>query len=75
MAIIKNFKLGEATIEIDDSSIPKSEDELKQNLKRFYDCVNRVAYELEQRGVDTSSWFLKKTQLNKMEKSNKYVFL
>jgi len=75
MAIIKTFTLGETTIEIDDISIPKSEEELKKNLKIFYDRVNSVAHEVEQKGIDTSSWFLKKSQLNKMEKSNKYIFL
>lgn len=75
MAIIKTFTLGETTIEIDDSSAPKSEDELKKNLKIFYDRVNSVAHEVEQKGIDTSDWFLKKSQLKKMEKSKKYIFL
>ena len=75
MALIKTFKDGNCVVNVYDDAIPKTKEGLRKNLIRMYDTVNKIAWELEKKGVDTSSWFYTPEQIQKMKESGKYNFI
>jgi len=46
------YKFDNVTVIISDEYIPKTIEEKRRNLKRFYDVCNQIAKNLEARGVD-----------------------
>lgn len=44
MAIVKTFKLGDTTIEVDDTYLPKSEEE----KQKVYEEFNKIGYQILQ---------------------------
>lgn len=50
-------------------------EKIKMNLIKVYDVINKIAAKCEEKGIDTSSWFLKPEQIEEMKKDSKYNFL
>ena len=69
------YKIGNGTVIISDEYIPKTIEEMRRNLKRFYDVCNKIARNLEARGVDTSNLFYTEEELEEMRKSDEYTFI
>ena len=69
------YKIGNATVTISDEFIPKDIEGMRRNLKRFYDVCNKIARNLEARGVNTSNLFYTEEELEEMRKSDEYTFI
>lgn len=68
----RTFKIKNSEVEI---TFEKDENKIKRNLINVYDVINKIADNCEKRGIDTSSWFIKAEQLEKMKRDSNYNFL
>ena len=52
-----------------------AEEEEKENLKRIYNTINKIAVKKMEQGIDVSNWYYTPEQIEQMEKSGEYNFL
>lgn len=71
----QSYQNGNVIIEFNDDHVPKNKEDLKQNLTKVYDVINKISHELEEKGIYTKEWFLTSKQIEKMKKSEKYNFI
>ena len=71
----KSYQLGQTKIIIDYSCVPKTKIEKIKNLTHLYDTVNKIANDLESKGIDTSFMFYTDKQIKSMQKDSKYNFI
>lgn len=64
--------IGNSKVEI---FFESDKDNIKRNLIKVYDIINEIALECEERGIDTSSWFYSKEDIEKIKKDNNYDLL
>jgi len=69
------YKYGNATVIISDEYMPKTIEEMRKNLKEFYDVCNEISENSKARVVDTSNLFYTEEELEEMKKSDKYTFI
>ena len=69
------YEFENSTVIISDEYVPTTIEEMRKNLKNFYDVCNQIARNLEARGVDTSDMFYTEEELEEMKKSDKYTFI
>lgn len=69
----------EKTLTIENSQIEvtfeSDKEKIKRNLTKVYDVINKIADNCEKRGIDTSKWFIKAEEIERMKKDNNYNFL
>lgn len=73
--IIKEYKSNLGTVNIHDDYIPKNQEELKQNLKNTYDCINMICSNIENPNIKTDKLFYSEKELKKVSNDSKYIFI
>jgi len=71
--LTNSLKMDQTVIEFYQRSA--DEDTVKKNLANVYDTINEIASTAEQRGVDTSNWFINQKQIKKIKEDPKYRFI
>lgn len=61
------FKNEIGTVRFHDETIPENEKDLKNNISHFYDVVNQIANNLQERKIDISNLFYSSSELSKIE--------
>lgn len=72
MPLVKKITIGKSEIEIYSDV---AEEEEKENLKRIYNTINKIAVKKMEQGIDVSNWYYTPEQIEQMEKSGEYNFL
>lgn len=72
MALIKELKIGNASIQVCSTVTPE---ENKRNLRTLYDVVNQIADRQRASGKSVDDWFYDKHELDRIKNDPSYTLL
>lgn len=69
----EEYKLGKTKIKFISNNL--TDEELKKNLRTFYDVINDIAQNHAMKGESVNDWFYSEEEIKKMKKDSSYKFL